>query len=68
LSVAGFAVLAAFCGVGVVWLVVGTAAHHMAKDHGDGFIASSIPLLVAGGVVGFIVGLLGRVIWLKRKT
>lgn len=67
LSVVGFAVLAAFCGVGVFWMAVATIANHMTKGHGDEFVANSVPLLATGGVVGFIVGLVGRIIWLRRK-
>ena len=67
LSVAAFSILAAFCGVGVAWVVIATVANHMSKDRGDGFVAGSVPILVAGAVAGFIVGLVGRIIWLRRK-
>jgi presenilin-like A22 family membrane protease len=66
-SVAGFSILAALCGVGVVSMVFAVIANHMTKDRGEGLMASSLPMLVTGGVVGFIVGLVGRIIWLRRK-
>jgi presenilin-like A22 family membrane protease len=68
LSVAGFSVLAAFCGVGVVSMVLAMIANGMTKDRGDGLMANSVPMLVSGGIIGFFVGLVGRIVWLNRKT
>jgi hypothetical protein len=56
LSVVGFSVLSTFFGVGVAWLVVGILAA-LFKQHGDQLIAGSMPILVAGGALGFLVGL-----------
>ena len=56
LSVVGFSVLATFFGVGVAWLVVGVLAV-IFKQHGDQLVAGSMPILIAGGTLGFLVGL-----------
>ena len=48
-------------------MAVATIANHMARDRGDGFVAASIPILASGGVVGFIIGLVGKTISVKRK-
>ena len=56
LSVVGFSVLAAFCGVGVAWIVVGILANAF-KSHGDQLVAGCMPTLIAGGVLGFVAGL-----------
>jgi hypothetical protein len=79
LSLAIFSVLSAFTGVGAAWILVATIANFMnrASDghvdaitggRGDAFVARSIPLLVAGGVLGFVAGLLGKAISEKRKS
>jgi hypothetical protein len=56
LSIVGFVVLSAFCGVGIAWIVVGLLANSIFKTHADGFIAKSMPILLAGGLLGLIIG------------
>jgi hypothetical protein len=56
LSIVGFSILAAFFGVGIAWLAVGILAT-IFKQHGDQLVAGSMPILIAGGVLSFIVGL-----------
>lgn len=56
LSVVGFSILAAFVGVGIAWLVVGILAA-IFKWPGDQIFAGSIPILIAGGAFGLVVGL-----------
>ncbi len=59
LSIGGFAVLAGLAGFGLTWLVVGFWAIHIYKNVNDQFVfaAKSMPVLIAGGIIGFIVGL-----------
>lgn len=59
LSIGGFAVLAGLAGFGLTWLVVGFWAIHIYKNIDDQFVfaAKSMPMLIAGGIIGFIVGL-----------
>lgn len=58
LSVIGFVVLSAFCGVGLAWIIVGLFASSMVKGRADSFVAQSMPVLAVGGVLGFVIGLL----------
>lgn len=57
LPAAGFSVLSAFCGVGLTWLLVAFSAHTHSVGAGYKLLVESMPILVAGGVVGAIVGL-----------
>ena len=79
-SIGAFAILSAFCGVGLAWMVIAAIANY--KNHaigtthvsaivggpGDAFVANSIPILVVAGVIGFFVGLAGSSIALSRKS
>jgi uncharacterized protein YigE (DUF2233 family) len=58
LSVGGFSVLAGLFGFGLTWLVVGIIAAIRFKSFGEkiDFAAKSMPILIAGGIVGFIIG------------
>lgn len=56
LSFVGFSVLCAFFGVGVVWILIGIFAATF-KQNGDPLIAGSLPMLIAGGVIGLAMGL-----------
>jgi hypothetical protein len=56
LSVVGFSILAVFFGVGVAWLAVGILVS-IFNRHGDQLITGCMPILVAGGVLGFVAGL-----------
>lgn len=58
-SVGGFAILAGLSGFGATWLVVGILAKVIFKtiDSQLDFAAKSMPILIAGGIVGFIIGL-----------
>ena len=79
MSIAAFGVLSTFSGVGAAWIVVSTIARVLnhfsasppanpfAGRPGDGFIANSIPILLAGGVIGLVAGLVGRTYWVKRN-
>jgi hypothetical protein len=78
ISVVLFAVLSMFSGIGVAWIAIATianqmnkqsGAHHSAIDGGpgDSFVAHSIPLLILGGVVGCVIGAVGKWISVKRK-
>lgn len=60
LSIGGFAILAGLSGFGATWLVVGFLAKVIFKtvDKQLDFAAKCMPLLIAGGVVGFIMGLI----------
>src|SRR4051794_12609244 len=77
-SIVLFAILSAFSGIGVAWIVIAKIANHMnsksTASHnaivggpGDAFLAHSIPLLVSGGVVGLVIGAVGKWISVKRK-
>src|SRR5208283_967032 len=59
LSIGGFAVLAGLSGFGLTWLVIGFFAKGIFKNTNDqlDFAAKSMPILIAGGIIGFIVGL-----------
>ena len=60
LSVVGFAILAGLSGFGLTWLVFGIITANRFKsvvealDHAG----KSMPILVAGGIIGFTVGLI----------
>jgi hypothetical protein len=58
LAIGGFTVLAGSCGVGVTWLVVGVIAkiRFNTLDEQLVFTGKSMPILIAGGFVGFIIG------------
>jgi len=78
-SIVLFAILATFSGVGIAWMVIATIANHMNRfsgtkhpnpivgGPGDAFVAHSVPILVVGGLAGFLVGLVGKSISVKRK-
>ena len=78
-SVIVFAVLSAFTGVGLASMAIATIANHMNEASGgshvnpivggpgDAFVARSVPILFAGGLLGFVVGLVGKAISEKRK-
>jgi hypothetical protein len=53
LPIVGFSVLAAFCGVGVTWLPVSILAI-LFKHHREQIVAGCMPILIAGGVLGFV--------------
>jgi hypothetical protein len=59
LSIGGFAVLTGLCGFGATCLVVGFLAKAIFKtvDKQLDFATKSMPILIAGGIVGFITGL-----------
>jgi hypothetical protein len=79
-SIGAFAILSAFCGVGLASMVIAAIANH--KNHaigvkrvsaivggpGDAFVANSIPIIVVAGVIGFFVGLASISIALSRKS
>jgi hypothetical protein len=79
LSIAVFTVLSTFTGVGVAWMVIATIANIMNRTSGSGhvdaivggpgdaLVGRSIPMLVAGGFLGFVAGLLGKATSEKRK-
>lgn len=60
-----FAILSGLCGMGLVWLIVGTVANHMGKDQGIALISTSLPKLLVGGVLGFLAGLVGFLVVVK---
>jgi hypothetical protein len=77
-SIVLFAILSAFSGVGVAWIAIAKIANHMnsksAVPHnaivggpGDAFVVHSIPILIWGGVVGLVIGTVGKWISVKRK-
>jgi len=78
-SIGLFAILSAFSGVGLAWMVIATIANHMNRTsgaqhvspivggRGDDFVANSIPILVAGGFLGLVIGLVCKWISVKRK-
>jgi hypothetical protein len=59
LSIGGFAVLAGLCGFGATWLVAGFLAKEIFKtvDEQLDFATKSMPILIAGGIISFIIGL-----------
>jgi len=59
LSVGGFSVLAGFCAFGLSWLVILIIAGIHFKTLGEkiDFWAKCMPILKAGGIVGFFIGL-----------
>jgi hypothetical protein len=59
LAIGGFAILAGLCGFGATWLVVGVIAkiRFNTLDEQLIFAGKSMPILIAGGVVGSIIGL-----------
>lgn len=65
LSIGGFSILAGMCGFGATWLVVGIIAAIRFKtlDEKFDFAAKSMPILIAGGILGFVVGFM---IFLKK--
>jgi len=78
MSLALFGILSAFSGVGAAWICIATIANHMnsksAVRHsaivggpGDAFVAHSVPILIAGGVVGLVIGTVGKWMSIKRK-
>lgn len=62
LPAAGFSVLFGLCGVGLTWLAVAFLANAHSKGTADRFLAESMPILIAGGVVGVVVGLVASLI------
>ena len=58
LSIGGFSVLAGFFGFGLTWLVVGItgAVRFKTSNQIFDFAAKSFPMLIAGGIVGSIIG------------
>lgn len=56
LRIFGFSILSAFFGVGVAWILVAIAAR-ISRNHGIQILTGSMPILLLGGVVGFITGL-----------
>jgi hypothetical protein len=56
LSFVGFIVLAVFCGIGIAWIAVGLLANIIYRNRWD-VVAHSMPVLIAGGMAGFIAGL-----------
>ena len=65
---AAFAVLGAFGGAGVASVVVGDLANRMSKEHGNAFIAGSIPKLIIGAVLGFGLGLAFALFLFKARA
>jgi hypothetical protein len=59
LSIGGFAVLAGLSGFGATWLVIGFLAKVIFKtvDKQLDFAAKCMPILLAGGVISFVIGL-----------
>ena len=59
LSVGGFSLLAGLFGLGLTWLLVGiiSAARSKTDNQFFEFAARSMPILIAGGIVGFVIGL-----------
>ena len=59
LSVGGFSILSGFSAFGLTWLVVGIIAGIRFKtlDEKFDFAAKNMPILIAGGIAGFIIGL-----------
>jgi hypothetical protein len=60
LSIVGFSILSGLFGLGLTWLVVGIYAKFAIKtlDAQLDFAAKNMPILVVGGVVGFIAGII----------
>jgi multisubunit Na+/H+ antiporter MnhE subunit len=64
---AAFGILGGFGGVGVAWLVIAALATRMSKEHGNAFIAASIPKLIVGAILGFGLALgFARFLFRKR--
>lgn len=70
LSVLGFAVLSGFTGFGLTWLVVGIIAGRRFQHVEDklDFAAKSMPVLIIGGIVGFIAGLIISLVVATRDS
>jgi hypothetical protein len=49
-------VMSAFCGVGIAWVAFGIFAVILFNKRFDEFVGRSIPILIAGGILGLIAG------------
>jgi len=56
LSIIGFSVLSALCGIGVAWILVCIAKRLFEQD-ANPIVNDCMPVLMAGGVVGLVAGL-----------
>lgn len=65
LAAAGFSILSGLCGIGLSWIVVGILATTRSRAAADKFVAESMPILFAGGLIGVIVGVVVSVIVLR---
>ncbi|GEM_PF-7076822 len=54
LSVAALTVLGGFAGVGVIWIIIGELVNFRVIKNGDRMLASALPLLAIGWVLGAI--------------
>lgn len=67
--IGALAVVGGFAGTAVASVVAGLAANSMSKTHSDEFMAVSGPLLLSGGVLGFVGGfILALFVFRKRAA